>query len=321
MSPLQKLEDAHAETAIEWMVEMGSGDMSESQVRAFETWLRADPAHEAAWFRLQEGLMPCGVAARRKVGQAALTRRFAAQDQGRRTVLVGLAGLIGASAIGVGVTDRFLPLGSILADHVTHTGGQKTVALADGSELVLASRTALDVAYESGLRAVHLRTGEVLVRAAPRATPFEVRAGSMTLTTSAGTFLVEGLNGRLAVTGIEGFGRIEHASDAVEPISGGETIEFVGGHRRRLRTEAETATAWLTGLLVVKDSELSAITAKLQRYFSGIIQLDPAVANLRATGVFSLRNPSDALDALAASLDLSLTRVSQLWIKLGPARA
>ncbi len=44
-----------------------------------------------------------------------------------------------------------------------------------------------------------------------------------------------------------------------------------------------------------------------------------ATAGLRATGVSSLPNPNAALDALAESLGLSLTRISRLWIKLGPA--
>ncbi|MEH3118171.1 MAG: FecR domain-containing protein [Methylorubrum populi] len=320
MSPTQQFEDAHAEAAIQWMVEMNSGEMSEIQVRAFETWLKTDHANETAWIRLQEGLMPCGIAARNgMMGHDVLTRRLAAGRQNRRTFIAGLASLIGVGTIGSGIADRFVPLGNILADRFTRTGGQETVALADGSELVLASRTAINIVYETGLRAVQLLDGEVLVRAASRATPFEIRAGSMALETFGGTFLVEGRAERLAVTGVEGSGRVRHVPGGHEPVASGDMVEFAGGHRRRRKVDIEAATAWLEGLLVAKDSDLLAITTQLQRYFSGIIQVDPAIADLRATGVFSLRNPEAALDALAESLDLSLTRVSRLWIKLGPA--
>ena len=320
MSPTQKLEEVHAEAAIQWMVEINSGEMSESQVRAFEAWLRTDHANEVAWVRLQEGLMPCGIAARSgTMGHDVLSKRLAAGRQSRRTFIAGLAGLIGVGTIGSGIADRFVPLGNILADRFTSTGGQETVALADGSELVLASRSAINIVYETGLRAVQLLDGEVLVRAAPRATPFEIRAGSMALETFGGTFLVEDRAERLAATGVEGSGRIRHAPGKPESIAPGDMVEFTGGYRRWRKVDIEAATAWLEGLLVAKDSDLLAITTRLQRYFSGIIQVDPSIADLRATGVFSLRHPEAALDALAESLNLSLTRVSRLWIKLGPA--
>lgn len=320
MSPMQQLEDPHAEAAVEWMVEMNSGTMSETQLHAFETWLRADPANETAWIRLQEGLLPCGIAARNgMMGHDLLTRRLAATRRSRRTFITGFAGVIGVGTIGSGIADRFVPLGNILADRFTHTGKQETVTLPDGSEIILASRTAVNIVYETGLRAVQLLSGEILVRAASRATPFEGRTGSMVLETFAGTFLVENRGERLAVTGVQGSGRIRHAPGGYEPVAPGDLVEFADGNTQRRKVDIEAATSWLNGLLVAKDSNLIAITTQLQRYFSGIIQVDPMIGDLRATGVFSLRNPEAALDALAESLNLSITRVSRLWIRLGPS--
>ncbi|CAO4176705.1 FecR family protein [Methylorubrum extorquens] len=319
MASPQRFEDARAEAAIEWMVEISSGEASADQLEAFEAWLRADTANETAWIRLQEGLMPCGVTARRGAGQAVLKRHLGAHRENRRNVILGLACLAGLGVVSAGIADRYIPLSEILADRVTYTGGQETVALSDGSELVLAPRTALNIVSEPGQRGIQLLTGEVLMRVAPDATPFKVQTGALTLVTSAGTFLVESRDERLAVTGIEGTGRLAYAS-AAESLAAGDLIEFASGNRRRLKADIAAATAWLDGLLVAKDSSLHAIATKLQRYFTGIIQVEPGVADLRVTGVFSLRDPEATLDALAESLGLSQARLSRYWIKLGPAK-
>lgn len=321
MSATEELVDPHAEAAIDWMVEMRSGEMSERQHQAFLLWMRADPANEAAWIRLQEGLMPCGVAARHGVAVGDLARRRAAPQRSRRTFLTGLIGIAGAGAGGLGVLDRFVPLGGILADRVTFTGGQEKVGLTDGSDLVLGARTAVDIRYETGLRAVNLIAGEIMVRIAPRATPFHLRSGPVTLAAQSGGFVVENRDGRLTVTGVNGAGEMRHdaATGPVSTIAAGEAVEFFQGRVNRFPADVEMATAWLDGLMVAKDSRVGAIVAKLRPYFPGVIEVDRNVADLRVSGVFSLKDPNATCAALAEFLDFSLRRVTPYWLKLGPA--
>ncbi|MGY2051060.1 DUF4880 domain-containing protein, partial [Methylobacterium sp. JK268] len=154
-------DDLPVDAAIGWMVELSSGAVTDQQRRAFERWIGADPRHEAAWLQLQEGLMPLGVAARQDLPRGALTAHLAGRRMDRRSVVAGLAAALGLGPAGALVADRFVPLGHLLADHVTRTGEQESVRLADGSEAVLGPRTALDVDYAAGRRALRLIEGEV----------------------------------------------------------------------------------------------------------------------------------------------------------------
>ncbi len=311
------LDDPRAEAAIAWMVEINSGEMSDRTYGEFEAWLHADPRNESVWIRLQENLMPCSVAARQGLPRGTMTRRLMRQQQTRRSVLAGFVGVCGVGTTGLALTDRFLPLNHILADQVTLTAQQKRLTLADGSELVLAPRTAVNVRYEPGLRAVQLLQGKMLMRVADRSVPFHAEAGDATLVSQAGVFLVERYGGVLTLSGLEGLGRVGRGGTQ-DGLGRGEEIEIADGRVRRRTVDIESATAWLDGLLVAKDRPLGSIVDGIRPYFPGVIRLDPAVGALRATGVFSLVNPSDTLDALAESLGLSITRIVKYWVTLQP---
>ncbi|MCJ2074993.1 DUF4880 domain-containing protein [Methylobacterium sp. E-016] len=317
MTAATMLDDPRAEAAIAWMVEINSGEMSEKAYREFEAWLQADQRNESVWIRLQESLLPCGVAARQGLVRGSVTKRLMQRRQSRRTVLASLAGVFGIGTAGLALTDRFLPLNHILADQVTLTAQQKRLTLVDGSELVLSPRTAVDLQYEPGLRAMRLLDGKVLMRIAARSVPFHAQVEDVTLNTEAGTFLVERREGVLTLSGLEGAARVGRGG-AGDGLSRGEQIEFAGGRVRRRAFDIESATAWLDGLLVAKDRPLGSIVDGIRPYFPGVIRLDPAVTSLHATGVFSLVNPSDTLDALAESLGLSINRIAGYWVTLRP---
>ncbi|WP_267427487.1 DUF4880 domain-containing protein [Methylobacterium sp. GC_Met_2] len=311
-------DDEPGEAAIGWMVELCSGVTSERQKRAFESWLAADSRHVEAWAQLQRGLAPCGLAAEQKLPAGRLRQQLVERRSDRRAVLAGLMAALGLGTAGAVVTDRFVPLGSLLADHVTRTAEQTRVHLDDGSVVVMAPRTALDIAYAPGRRGIRLIEGEVLLLVASRAAPFRFDAGALRLTATSGRFLIEKRPDSLAATGLEGTGQIAFATQASGPIGRGERIGLRAGQPDRQPVEVEDAAAWLDGLLVAKNRPVAAIVDGLRPYFPGVIRLDPAVAEIRATGVFPLRRPDDALDILGASLNLSVTRVAHYWVAIGP---
>ncbi|UHC19950.1 DUF4880 domain-containing protein (plasmid) [Methylobacterium currus] len=311
-------DDQSVEAAINWMVELCSGAVSNRQRRAFTDWLAADPSHEEAWVRLQEGLMPCGVASRQGLPSGRLTRGLAERRTDRRSVVAGLAAMLGFGAAGAVVANRFVPLGDLLADHVTRTGEQGSIRLADGSEVVLAPRTALDVDVAQGRRGMRLVEGEVILRVAEHADPFRLEAGPLRLAAEAGSYMVERRAGALVATGLLGTGRLAFGAASDAPIGRGERVALEQGRPQRQTVDVADATAWLDGVVVATDRPVAAIVHALRPYFAGVIRLDPAVAEIRATGVFPLRRPHEALEVLAASLDLSMTSVAHYWITIGP---
>ncbi|WP_019903448.1 FecR domain-containing protein [Methylobacterium sp. 77] len=310
------LEDPRAEAAVAWMVEIASGDMSAADYRAFETWLHEDACNEAAWIRLNGSLMPYGVAARQDGARAFLVKRGAKRPPSRRAMLASFAGFCGTATVGLGVADRFLPLRDVFADHYTRTAQQERVTLPDGSELVLGARTAVDLRYEPGRRGIHLIDGEIMLRVAPRAASFRVDAESLALEATAGTFVVQKWSDESAVTGIEGTGRVLRVAGTVQDLARGQRIAFQRGNTIRQTVDPGAAIAWLDGLLVANDQPVATIVEALRPYFPGVIRLSPAVAPIHATGVFSLKDPNAALDALAESLNLSITRIAGYWVAI-----
>ena len=317
MSAVGQLDDPQAEAAIGWMVEMTSGAMSKQQYQIFEAWLQADPRNETAWVRLQEALMPCGVAARQGLDRGVLTNRLVKRQHNRRTFLAGLIGTVGVGALATAVVDRFLPLSHLLADRFTLTAQHERVMLADGSELTLAPQTAVDLEYKDGLRGVRLLSGEVMIRVVSRAAPFQLNVDGIVLQTLSGTFMVETRTGTVNVSGIEGKGRVNRGLNAAYDVARGDELVFTDGQVRRVAADLETTTAWIDGLLVAKDRTVGSIVEGLRPYFPGVIRLDPRVADMHATGVFSLKNPNDAFDALSEALGLSITRVARYWVMIG----
>lgn len=318
MTGSSKRNDLPGEAAIGWMVELSSGATSERQRRAFEAWLAADQRHAEAWARLQTGLLPCEIAARQDLPPGRLRQQLIKRRPDRRAVLAGLTVALGLAAGGAVVADQCVPLGELFADHVTGTAEEARVRLADGSEIVLGPRSAFDVDYALGRRGIRLIAGEVLLQVASRAAPFRLDAGGLILTAGSGRFVVEKRPGTLAATGLEGTGQLAFGGHSTGPIGRGERIGLRAGQPDRQPVEVEDATAWLDGLLVAKNRPVASVAQALRPYFPGIIRVDPAVAEIRVTGVFPLRRPREALDILGASLNLSVTRVAQYWVAIGP---
>ena len=70
------------------------------------------------------------------------------------------------------------------------------------------------------------------------------------------------------------------------------------------------AGAWRRGQLVYHDRALRDVLADLERYRGGrILALGEGLAAERVTGAFGLSDPDAALEAIAATLGVSLTRM------------
>ncbi|MDH8131951.1 iron dicitrate transport regulator FecR, partial [Klebsiella pneumoniae] len=56
----------------------------------------------------------------------------------------------------------------------------------------------------------------------------------------------------------------------------------------------DESAAWSQGILSFSDKPLSEVIATLSRYRNGVLRCDPAVAGLRLSGTFPLKN-TDAI--------------------------
>jgi len=73
------------------------------------------------------------------------------------------------------------------------------------------------------------------------------------------------------------------------------------------------------GQLIADNQRLSEFLAEVARYRSGIIRVDPAVADLRISGVFQLKNTDQILSSLAGTLPVRISRMTGYWVTVTPA--
>lgn len=309
--------------AIAWQLRFGAGEATPEDRSAFNLWLRAQPDNARAWRQLGEldsQLAPATTPAGRA---AVLSAAKPASRRGRKTALLLVAVLVTGFAAAVG--EHFVPLSGLLADYTTGTGERRSVVLPDGTQVVLNTRSAIDVEFDEHSRAVILRDGEILVQTA-HGDPAESRP-----------FVVITRDGSMRALGTRFLARRLDRGTLLTVLQSAVAAQAAGGGDERVIRQQETATlrtggidgphpaaaegdAWIDGMLVVDNARLADIVAELARYRPGRLVADPRVAGLRVTGTFPLADPELALAALTRALPLRIERTTNWWITLAPSR-
>lgn len=318
-SAAQPVERGVARQAASWLVRLNSPGATDKDLQACERWRAAKQEHELAWRRAQLvkerfGLIPADI------GLATLNRPAL---QERRAALKTLVALMVAGPVGWAVWQA-TPLRDFNADYRSATGERRKLALADGSSLQLNTGTAVDVAYDDRVRLVRLRAGEIAVHAGADsvtpARPFLVRARHASITAQFADFCVRQEDGRCVVTVQAGEVLIE--SEAAQ----GGSLRLRTGQSASVTRDGLSATLeadphavdWTRGVLYADGMSLKDFAAALGRYRAGILRCDPAVADLRLSGAFQLRDTDAVLDALPASLPVEVRYRTPYWVTIGP---
>ncbi|AOE84883.1 amino acid ABC transporter substrate-binding protein [Pseudomonas sp. TCU-HL1] len=227
-----------------------------------------------------------------------------------------------AMGLGLVLLSQQRPVGDYLADEVTDSGEHRELRLADRSVVPLNSRSALDIDFDGPQRRLYLRSGEILVKTGhddPR--PFVVETEQGHLQPLGTRFLVrhEGEATRLIVLESAVAAEPRNASGE-RVIRAGEQVLIERQHLGPTATAPVGAEAWSRGLLVAEDMPLAQLIASLGEYRSGYLGLDPALANLRISGVFPLNDIDKALAALPPNLPVRIERFSGWWVRVVPAK-
>lgn len=323
--------------AIAWQVTLWSGEADRNTVQAFEQWRLADPVHEQAWQRVQlvggplraapaaaveTALRPVAGAGGRNRGDKGIDDspregERPATKPGRRRQLLGL-GLVTISAWAV-AERQALRSGwdTLAADFSTGRGERLGVTLADGSDLVLDTASAVSVRYDGLQRQLHLIAGRILVTTAVDAAgrPFSVTTGQGEVRAigtrfSVGRFdditEVEVAAGAVIVTPTAGAGAVE--------VGAGQRLRFAAGGSGPLQPLSPSALRWPEGWLVAEQRPLGELLAELARYRPGLLHWTEEVADLRVSGVFPLQDPDRVLAALAAVLPIEIGYRTRWWV-------
>lgn len=186
----------------------------------------------------------------------------------------------------------------------TGVGEQATIELADGSQIVLNTDSAVRVAYSVGARRLILDRGQAFFTVArnPRR-PFTVEAHGRVVTAFGTAFDVRIQHDTVQVALLEGkvsvgpAGKAQQGAVMLRPndmlIADRNTLDVI-----RLENPA-AFIAWREGLLIFQNDQLRSAVEEMNRYSATRIVLnDDAVARLRVSGTFRIGQTTAFLEAL-----------------------
>ena len=306
---------AIVQQAARWMARLWSDDASDEDQAECARWRAAHPHHDLAWQRLQafEGKLH---SVPREVARHAL-REPAAAYLNRRRALKVLALLFPVG--GMLYAARGMDAWQVaMAGHGTEKGEIREFILPDGTRVMLASASAIDVRFDASERLLILRAGEILVTTAhdPSQRPFRVqgRHGTVRALGTRFTLRQDEHTSRVAVFEGAVEVRLAHAPERPVRIATGQGAVYSADIVQSGAPASASAAAWIKGVLVADNMRLDDLLAELSRYRPGLLRCDPAVASLSVNGVFPLRDTDRALHNLALALPVRILARTRYWV-------
>ncbi|CAN5667875.1 FecR family protein [soil metagenome] len=312
-----------ARRAVEWLVELQSDPASDALRREWSHWRMADPLHEQAWQRIESvngRFAGLGAPATAMVAQAALTPRRSV----RRRQAVQTLALVFFAGGTAWTLQRHTPWREWTADLRTGPGDRRSLTLEDGTQLVLNTRTAVDLRYGDTERRLRLLAGELLVDSGTdaRERPLLVETAQGEVLAMGTRFVVrqdEAIGDEAADTQVSVFDgavrlvpRADRGADLVVPA--GKQSHFSGRAVAPPTPVVEDcAAAWVDGMLVARGMRLDDFLAELGRYSTCPLRCDPAVAQMRVSGTYPLADVGKVLDTVAATLSLEVQTLTRFW--------
>ncbi len=317
--------------AIEWQLLLGSGEATQQDVDNWQHWIDAHPDHPHVWHQLH--LLDGDLNLLPRAPAAALRKLVVAPRRAGTKALRGFALLLLFIGGGLIAIDRQQPLAGLLADHATATGEQQQITLPDNTQLVLNSRTVVDIDFTAQQRRIHLRSGEVYIRSGHNADeqrPLVVLTHEGSFRALGTAFLVHKKNdtSRLDVTEAAVMARPANC-DAGATTSCAQQQRVEAGYGVTLTNDGLSAPqlsasgvgSWRNGLLVIDNRPLTDVAAELAPYHVGIITVAEDVAQLRVTATLPITAPDEALTALTDALPIRISRRTRLWLHIEAAGA
>jgi transmembrane sensor len=305
--------------AATWLMKLHSDDATEADQQAWQHWRSRSPEHQRAW-QCAQRLTDAFSDIPPELGMPVLDRPVAC-PQRRRAALKALALLLTTAP--VAWLAAKLPWEDWSADYQTATGERSTIALADGTQLVLNTASSVDVRFDSRQRLVQLYTGEVLVTTAADkmlpARPFRVQTRHGMLRALGTRFDVrqEGMRSHVAV--FEGAVELTPLKAPGVVVQAGQQCSFTANRAGPVQAADDSQALWSQGVLFADKMRLADFVDELSRYRHGRLSCDPAVADQRVSGAFQLKDTDQALLLLSKVLPVRIERITQYWVTVRAA--
>ncbi|MGH8145259.1 MAG: FecR family protein [Rhodanobacteraceae bacterium] len=306
------VDDIHLAEASAWLARLKGSERSDMVEEAFRTWLSESRAHARAYARVADvwDIIPGAIQLDHGQTVAAAPPR---QPRWRMPLAAAACGTLILVVAAVAWLQWRTPV------YQTAAGGMEVVTLHDGTRVALNTDTRLSVDYGEHERRIRLERGEAIFEdVADPKRPFVVQAGEHQVRALGTTFQVRIDPERVAVTLMDGRvavsrsiaagGRAKAAAPTI--LSPGERLILrTDGHATLDHPSIKALTAWRRGEAVFDDVPLAYAVDEINRYGGTPVRLgDPALAQMRVSGVFAVHDPVEFANALAKLHHLRVVR-------------
>lgn len=310
--------------AIAWVIRLEMSDSPSDATGEFEQWLQRDTLHRLAWARVSQMRERYATLPSDAVGRTLrqVEDERAKKHISRRRALKTLS--VMGIALGSGwLVKEHTSWQRLIADQSTATGEQKRLTLADGTELILNTDSAVSTDFNNSLRRLLLRRGEIALTTgddpayAPKR-PFIAETPVGHIQALDTRFILRLAEDRLRVSVQQGKAKVVNADGASETVVSGDDVWL----STTGITEANSAIppdAWLTGSIAGEDIPLGELLDELARYRPGIIDYSAELATLPVSGVFQLSDTDQTLQFLARAHAIRVDFRTRYWVVVRPA--
>lgn len=304
------VDDVHLAEASAWLARLNGSERSDVVEEAFRAWLSESRAHARAYARVADvwDIIP---------GALQLDQTIVAnpprQRRWRTPLVAAACCMLMVVVAAVAWFQWRTPV------YQTAAGGMEVVTLRDGTRVTLNTGTRLSVDYGAHERRVRLERGEAIFEdVADPKRPFVVQAGNHQVRALGTTFQVRIDPERLAVTLVNGRVAVSRSIAAGSRTRAAAPTILSPGERLILRSDGhatldhpsiEALTAWQRGEAVFDDVPLAYAVDEINRYGGTPVRLgDPALAQMRVSGVFAVHEPAEFANAIAKLHHLQAVR-------------
>lgn len=303
--------------ATAWLIQLSDEPDNEALRVQFIDWLSMSSAHIAAWeetARVSELMSAAGPL--HKIAPVAVSARQTwFLKLGRVQTLATLA--IAACFAWLVVPDPSLWMRS---DEITRSAELRVVRLADGTIVHLAPATAIAFTNGTKDRGLTLLQGEAWFDVAhDKARPFRLRAGENIVTVLGTAFSVRKTENGADVAVQRGHVAVSTPGDGDRvraDLVAGQSVSINAGTVLRGTIRPDRVASWRAGVAIVSDQPIGEVIARLRPWYKGyIVTRGPGLKDRRVSGIYDLREPDLALEALAQAHKVTISRVSP-WLRI-----
>jgi transmembrane sensor len=314
--------------AARWFVELDGGELSRREREEFVDWLRESPVHIAEFLRIvrlngamarfeQWSEIIAEAGGDSNVVEFRLQRQASRSAPGARARWRIAAGLAASLAlVSLIFVARWGGVDQLYIE--TKRGERRDVVLDDGSTVLMAPGTRLNVRYTVARRDVELQTGRAVFKVAKDADrPFVVSAQTATMRAVGTQFGVEHEAGEIIVTVSEGrvavktHGIARNIDANREVLLGANQQITVGaeGTSQPRTVDGRRELSWAQGRLFFENRRIAEILDRFNEYNSVALEVrDAELAERRVSGVFDASDPDAFIAFLGTVANVKVTR-------------